>query len=171
MLMRMTSILAPQFWSDVIPPVNCIVRASGEVVDDRKYPRKIIENNYSKRKTGLFFAITLDTASGKAIICCSPALPVLKCVAGFSHVILRNFCARPADADRFPCWVCDLPLRVPTSECFLCRSGVAARRRRSGGFSLAAVLVGPLVASGRAPGSRGDGFPVPRRNPRPGAGL
>src|SRR5258708_170768 len=156
------------------PAVNRIVRASGKVVDARKYQRKIIENNYSKRKTALFFAITLDTASGKAIICCSPALHVLKCVAGFSHVILRNFCeSRPAAPDRLPCRVRVLSVRVPASERALCWSGVAACRHRCGGFSLAAALAGPVFvfASGRTPCSCRNGLPVSRGNSGTGPDL
>src|SRR6266849_10037175 len=105
-----------------------------------------MEKYYLKRKSGAFFAITLDTASRKAIICCSPALQVLMCVAGIRHVILRTFCESwAAAADRLPGCVRDLPLRVPTSECLLCRSGVAACRRRSRGFGLAAALADPVL--------------------------
>ncbi len=90
------------------------------------------------------------------------------------HVFRWKFCGQSVvDTDRLPDRVRVLPLRVPASECSVCRSGIAARCCRRCGFGLAAALAGAVFvfASGGAAGSRRNGVSLPRRNSRAGADL
>src|ERR1700722_19949909 len=100
------------------------------------------------------------------------AVQGLKRAAESFHVSLQTFCESfTRGADRLPCRVRSLPVRLPAGERLLRGGGISSRPRRRRGVDPFTRLAGALGAAGRAARSRRNALCVSWRDSGTGADL